>query len=747
MELAALAWRTPRTCAHLRADRGVTAERRTAVRVARAPERIARLTAESSRPIRTLTLEPITRWLDGKSDRARDETCLESALLGGRFVGYAAHRLTGFALGRALGAATHLLESTLLLHVFADRGVIASLALKNASLLAGAFWWGALEILRSQVRADPSKAHIARRIGRWLGASLGLGVMAALAPLAVTLAAGMRYGRFSPVLDAYALACGLRLGIDIVVRTYYSGVYALQRIPRPVLSTVIGEPVGLLLVLLVWPRLGAWSFPLGLLVTVAVSRALAVHYTTRTYRMLRVPLPRPRFRLDRRSLPGRHAPRSGAASDARLDATVSRILGAGLASMSTRIGSLLVLAALLGPLLADDPPSEAIIALHLTATLLGAAGFWTQSFYPDFKRLEDDAFAVLRARFLRNLMWTGVGMGGVLWLAAAVVIRCFAHTWAVLPLIGLLAPVFLMIACLSALQLHHFARGRFLTLLVSSAPMCGAILYILFSSAGDSPPIWALSTSGSAVVAILVLWVSALVRPHASTPPTGLQPHLLQWVRALADVDGPVRVGGAKLGEVHVSHCQSFASRIADRLADRGASVAILPSHRVLFFERAPAGLTHAELVTAGVGKVQSVECTPVVANGPHAIQAAARSGLIGYASEQAEQQSAIDLLAAFRQYFGENAMAVDLASSRRGGTLPALPGNTLRAIWHDAAREARAGTSKGQHSGFEVSSFRPAGEMRVLFVVSRNEPVELRRAWKDLLGRANWTASAQVDM
>src|SRR3954454_3472882 len=173
------------------------------------------------------TLERLTRWLQQRKVVSQERVSLEEALLGGRFLRYARYRLVGFALSRLLGALTHVLEFTFLLSVFRARGVIASLGLQNAGLLVEAFWWGCLEIIRAHIRAEVAKSAIVNRITRWLTWSLRLGLVALVVPCAISLTLCLTEKRRVNVLDAYALVCGARLAIDLVARTYYSGIYAL----------------------------------------------------------------------------------------------------------------------------------------------------------------------------------------------------------------------------------------------------------------------------------------------------------------------------------------------------------------------------------------------------------------------------------------------------------------------------------------------------------------------------------------
>jgi hypothetical protein len=675
-------------------------------------------------------LQRITRWLERNEARIKRRLSVEEALLGGRFVRYAAFRLVGFTLTRLLGAATHVLEFTFLVAIFSFKGVVASLALQNAALIGGAFWWGCLEVLRARIRTENSKSVIVARINLWLGWSARLAILAVVVPLAVSVTDAHARHRPLGVIDVYAFLCGLRLALDLVSRTYYSGVYALRRVYRPIISVLLAEPIGLALILLFWKPLDYWSFPIGLAASLVVSRGLQIYYASRAYDLLRIPRPRVRLRVRR--------PRSIAGTT-----PIGAVIRGGLANLSTRLGSLLALTALLTLMLGADAPLDMVLALHLSATLLGATAYWTQAFYPDFKKLEIDAYALLRARMERKLGSMAIVMGTLLWSAASAAIYYFLGQFPVEIFVAALFPVFVSAAYLSTLQLRDFARGQFTRLLLSSAVMCAALFGILLLRGGGSVPSWGLLMTGALMSGIVVLWAAQLWR--SKPPTTGLMPSLLAWVRAAASVDGPVRIGRALTKEATVAHCTLLASRIADVLKAHGASVVIPSARRVLWFERQHHDISASDLLVAGAGTIWSVERASFWPTGTRALAAAVDQGLIGRAEPGQIEVSVAALANAFRARFDGRGFFADLLASRPDPTFAGLTPVARQAVWRDGGHEALLGKIAGQVSGFEVTSFRPAGEIRMLFAVPKTVALGERLAWRELVGSANWAASIRA--
>jgi hypothetical protein len=647
---------------------------------------------------------------------------IEDVLLGGRFSTYAVYRLAVFMVARCLGTVTHVLELTVLLSLFSSKRLIGSFVAQQGTVLALAFFWGCLEVMRARLREETAKTEMIRRVEHWLSWALWLGVAVTLVPFA-GLAVLAVTGRHPPVLGLYVAVCCLRLGVDLVTRTYYSGVWALGRVHRPALSILITEPIGLVAIVLSYRVLGLYAFIIGLVATTAVSRGLAIYYTRRTYRLLRMPSPRfGLFRFTRR-LPG--------------SASLLTVLKGGAANLTTRLGSILVLATLIGPLVAEASYTPLVLGLQVSAVLLGATTYYTQVFYHDFRRLEADAFARLRRRLERRLVPTAIAVGTLLWALSALVLYFFLGAWNLVAPVVLLLPVYLVLPCVSILQLREFVRGEFVRLLVSAMAVWIAMAVGGFLIEEPQMHSWSLTLALSLFAGVVVL---ALPFGRRKPSTTGVHASLQAWVRSVSAVRGPVRVGRIAMPAATSGQCTLVAQRIAERLGSAGGVLALAPARRVLYYERGRPELTRAGIVVLAGGKVKSLDETAMCRDGCEAMAEAER-GLLVVRRGSADSCTPSSLIDAFRQAF-RCGLVADLRTGRLSPDLTEIDRRTRRAIFRDAERECRLGTTSGQLSSFEVTSYRPGGELRILFAVPRSEPADVRQAWRDRIAAANWDAS-----
>jgi hypothetical protein len=672
---------------------------------------------------------PVRVFLRKQAEASARRPSLEEVLLGGRFFTYAAYRLRGFFATRLVGGIAQVLEFTLLLSVFSQKRVLASLAIQQLTLLCQAFWWGCLEVMRQRLRADSTKTEMVQRINGWLAWALRVAIAAVLVPLGVSMAHCVWQGRTPGMLEAYVLACGLRIGLDVLTRTYYSGVYAVQRVYRPIVSVVLAEPVGIAAIVVVYPWLGGWAFAIGLVMTIGVSRGLAVHYTRRTYRLLRMPSPRLRLVAPRR-------PSVGTAS-------VWLVAKAGLSNLSTRLGSIMVLAALTGPILAGIYASPVALAFQLAFTFLGAATFWTQVFYHDFRRLQDGAFGAMRRRLEKRLAPTALVVGGLLWAMSAAVLFWFVRSLAIVPFMLVLSPVYLAIAYVSILQLREFVRGGFSRLFAASVAVCLTVVVAAWYGQELSLPAWSVMVSGCIMMGAVVLAVS-FRRPEPQV--NGEHDNLQSWMRAASSVRGPISIGRVVMNAANATQCRMLGSRLAVMLADRGGLFVLGRYHRILWFERGRDPLAYPRVIVASAGMATALDTTRVCDGGAQALETAVSAGILRGQSEVDVAANMSGLVQAFRGRFGDRGLVADLTKGTVSPGVAKLPRPARRLLWADADRECHLGTTSGQHSGFEVTSFRPGGEMRALFAVPRSEPADARQAWRDRIAAANWDASTMPD-
>ena len=220
------------------------------------------------------------------------------------------------------------------------------------------------------------------------------------------------------MLDAYALVCLVRLALDMVLRAFYSGVYAYGRVHRPAWAAPVAPTILVGATVALWPWLAGWSFVLALLLSVLGSRALLALVLA-----ARVP-------ICARASPAWRWRWRGRTVDPRL---IGESALAGTANLTTRLASVVLLGAVLPSLGAADAEVQLLaFVLHLAAPLILVTTQWGFIFYHDWKRLEADTAAVLARQFHRGLLAVGVAVAIGAWGATVLLVRGFtAGQWAV----------------------------------------------------------------------------------------------------------------------------------------------------------------------------------------------------------------------------------------------------------------------------------------------------------------------------
>lgn len=637
--------------------------------------------------------DALAAWLRRRAKKASRFVALEEALLSGRFARYAAQRLMAFGLARTWAIALHVAELTILAEVFSAKSFVASLALQNVTLVLDAWYWGALEALRRRLRELGPGSESSALTSRWMT----LGMFVAAAVLAVPIAVAVKeWGNpdAPPMLHAYALLVSLRLAADVVLRTYYSGVFAFRRIHRTMWSVLAGPTFLVAITLAAWDALGGWSFVLAMFVSIVASRGLLWLYTRRAYRRFRVPLPRWTMRP-------RGRPSLAMAKAAAL---------AGTANLTTRLGAVVLLAAVIPSLAAgdpfDDPRNQAFaFALHLSAPMLFLASQWGFVFYHDWKRLERDEATMLARHLHGRLLVVAVVVGVVGWLGVvALTLRFLAWEDVGPTLLALLASC-VGLSVWTAAQLRGFARGEFARQLTSAAAMI-AIVWATLSATFAGPISWFLALACGPWAAVLL---DAVVARFARAGATGLVTTLGAWARALEAVRGPVQVWQAEVA----TRSDAVAARIAEKLGTRGAVVR--SGSHVAWFERPPFSPRTAWL-TLGGGALTSLS----------------RSEMMPGVTPV--QRKVDELGAVHARLFPDGfVLRVGRAAPAR---FRALDPDIRQAIWRDAVRAHRG--MRGR-SGWFVTCFAPDGPTEAVFAAPRPVDAGKSHAWWAELEPASW--------
>jgi hypothetical protein len=676
-------------------------------------------------------MNELADWLDGQARKERRAVYLEEALLGNRFWAYAFYRLRYFFARYTVASLTHAL-TVLLLYRFFDRThfVIVLVAYAVASVVSS-FWWGSLEAMRTEVRRLYRlrvPQLIPKAIGRWLSLSLQLTLLTALGTvvwLAFHLLSG---GTLSPA-GLYVVAILLRLSLQFFTRAYHSGIYAIRRIYRPLPAILGVEFVGVVLAVALAPLLGAWALPVGALVGAPIVAVLSLYYTRRAYLFLGLS-PVPFVTVMHLFLPPRRALRD--------------FLGGGFSSALVSIDSLLVLVLFTtGRGIAGKTGLFALF--FLLSPTLRAGSEWAQLLYFDLKRLEIRLFRNLRRRFERDVLRLAVVLG-LFFSGVAALIGALVYRTSLGSLAWALVPFFVSLSLLAAVQIEAYSERAY-PALIRNASLC----LIGYIGAG-------LSTDDERTTVLLLATVSfggflllALRRErlksdggHALLWPT-------EWLAELRSVDGSVRVSAAHFyADASTVEDDSWRQRqVGDRIARRlrrsGRATLIEPG-LLAWYERADAGpvIGKQSVPSVSGGLLRWVgSCS--AEGGLNALRAAAGAGLLGrglaaVATRRTRPLEVAELRASFDRMFTSG--IVYAPDEPIPAHLDALPRDEKRAAMVEAVAFARELRPRRSRSRFQVTAFCHAGELRLIFLVSRTAPRHLRSRWEALIRRHNLQAA-----
>jgi len=549
----------------------------------------------------------LDRWLDAVASRDARRPTLEASLLAGRFWRYAAYRMRFVAIGRGLALVLHMVEFWILRAQLGADGLVSAIVFSTlAGLLAGA-WWGVLELLRSEIRdGDLEGDALARVLGRWLVLARRLAVAASVIGLLLALGVLVTRGVDAEgrLLATYAVAIAARLAMDLWVRTYYSGVYARQRVFRPMTLVIAVDVVGVVGAIALVGLVGPLALPVAMLLTTLASRGLLWFYTRRAYEARGIPTP--------------------SASNGRDAPVIKGATKAALAGASLRVGAMVVLFGL-GGMRADE--TSLLFAFHVMAPLLTTAASWAQVFYLDVVRLDDPLHAHLRRQLSAGLSRTGVVVTLVTLGVGSVVAWAFSLGTSpalTVPLVVLLA----ILPQLGRLQLEAFAHRAFTPVALGAACMSGVAAVLataLPASTSASTPLLAALLGVAAGTAVLA-WLLRSVRANAAVSPVAV--NLTAWASALGRRRSDhVWVGRLDLEERSRRVADQIAARLAETIDEPEAVVVWRDRHVLWWAERPPA---REDLLELSAGIAADV-CTLDAADGPAALRELGRAdGQVG---------------------------------------------------------------------------------------------------------------------
>jgi hypothetical protein len=672
----------------------------------------------------------LSTWFERRSRREARIVRLEEALLSNRFLAYAVHRLRYFFLRYLVVSCLHAAKFFVLYNIFARDQIHAILVVWVGAGLASGFWWGGLEVMRGRIRQlnrSGQPHRIAAEVAGWLSLSRGLSIAV------VVFGVGWVAWRLrDPVHslgagDLYIVAVYLSLACELVTRCYHSGVYAIQRIFRPMRTIVCVDIVWFATALAMWPLIGAWSFPVASIVATLLMTTLIIVYTRRSYRLLGIS---PANLL--RWLPARR-PQA---------ARWREFVAGGLANVAMTMDSLLLFV-LLGP--SPAARSGWLLLLLFAVSPSIKAGFkWAQLFYFDLKRLEPRLFNALRRRFERQVMRLTIPVGLVFWAAASLIATAINRRY-----LGeaylLLLPFFVFRAVLAAQQVAAFAERAYAKVLASGLACAAGFLLVNLEAGNQRTEILGLAAVALAAAVFLVLVRRA---PVVERIAAGEVLPFSGWLSQVNQVRGPVRINAVRIraararprpgsdaswGEKNRWGQRELARELARRLGDGGAATWINPG-RIAWYELG--GLPRVDpewLIIRGGGLLEPISDSGIQAGGRAALGACQhwdllKDVLVEPLSRQHEPVAVGPLKAQFQHLFPKGIVyAPDEPAATR---LRRMSSRRQRTVLRDASSFAKDFRLAPSRRRFEVTALCIAGEMRLIFLTDRRASPVFRSHW-----------------
>jgi hypothetical protein len=668
----------------------------------------------------------LRRWFAAKSLAQAKNVPLEEALLGSRRVGYVWYRLKFFLVIQVVLLVIHLLEFSLLFNIFSNKQLLSAVFLYHALSLTGAFWWGALEPYRDEIKfrhGVGDERVLRERISGVLGFATLVGTVILLGA-AIAFAWATWQAGLVTVFNLYFAALVFRLALGIPMRALHSSVYAVARVYRHAVSVFVVDFIFFASVLALWNWIGDWSFPVALFISAILGNALTLFYSVQTYRLLK--FPRISIASVRANL--------GKGTRSLLSLTFFR---AGLSYASIRMGSAMAMLTVLASGSRANPVGPIVFLFHVTSPLLNASGMWPQLFYFDFKKIGGALLFRFSKNFEKLLLLTSIVIAAVLTGLAAGSIAWTGRSGG-LALTGLFGLLFLTRSVLSVLQIRSFTEGKHGWLVFGVLPLFAA--YGFPHRPGAEGVLISL-TGASLVGGLILLW-----RGRHAAYESGLAPELgpRHWLQALSRKPGPVTVGMIRLSAA--AGGPSIGAIKKALLRDHGSETRLTQRGKNELFWFCKRELSLAELTLEFAGVLEEVQVSSgAFANGAAALEFVAEKGWL---SELAPQQSPLTPLELERQFCGLFEGWIWKTTNQAAlATLHADQGRyersrTLVRILKEA-RRADFVTGRRERFDFDVSVYSPHGVIELLFVVKRPggtdpEYESRRRRWKDLLKQAH---------
>lgn len=350
-------------------------------------------------------MKQLTHWFEAQRKAQDRLTTIQQALLGNGLSNYIKYRLRFFSMNTLIITAVHLIEFYIITLVFSFSHIVSILVLRSISMAIHGFWWGSLELLRSEVRTaqrNGDRRMTAHIISEWLTASFALSCIAIILISALSIHSLTSHKNSNDLFfTVYIGVIGVGIAAQFITQTLHAGAYGVRRVYRPFWSLPISHLSSLTVLVILWPLFHRYSLPFALLVGSALSLTLTTIYTLKTYHILGIKL-----------LLSINIKQSF-----RIFSLVSNleVWLAGLSGVLMSAEGILVIIMLIGTNHYNSH-YEPFIIFYLIAPLISAGFDWPRLFYFDLKRLNRPCFKAMIKKLNQYALRVSLILALFLWL-------------------------------------------------------------------------------------------------------------------------------------------------------------------------------------------------------------------------------------------------------------------------------------------------------------------------------------------
>ncbi len=676
----------------------------------------------------------LKKWLAKQRQNQEKVVYLEEALLTSRFTKYAFFRLKYFLLNSACRTALHVIEFVFLYFMFSEELFITALVVKSAAVFIKSFWWGALEVMRSRTREflhSMRRRRIGRELSRWIGVSIGLSAMGAIALVAGTVAFLLvRSDPLTP-FHLYFFAVALSVVIEFGLRCFHSGAYAMQRIYRPPFVMVGSQFLGFALIWLCWPWLGSWAFAGFILLNTLLSGGLTYYFTAKVYRFLGIELHVNTQRLRsflKKNLRKEFFLAGSAYAFLRLDSVIVVVL---FFALEKRPGNL-------------TGNFDLFLLFALISPLVEMGYDWAKLFYYDFKRLELNLFGQLKKRFQQQTLLLGGAIGLGLWaVSCAIGLMAFdkPYSYVYLPL-GLF---FVARSLLAFVQIKAFSYGYYGSLTLSGVALLVGLGGCLALSSNINERLGLFF----AMMVGMLFFLMAVQKRGVKVEKKREVLSFAQWLSRLCKIEEPLSIRGVILSDQSLRQgVNTFARDVANRVAQEVGShsiVTIGSSACVLWTESVSQKKQMDQILIQDLGglvyKVIRINHVP---NGLEAVSRLSQQQGFERLLEpewllSPKPVDISELKREFLEMFPQEQCFVLDSGRFDKRVLERFTNAQLKEVMRDALRHFSCPWEMDTRGRFDVTTLAYEGELQVIFIALRAPHLRHRSfRWRQLVHKAN---------